>query len=347
MPLSPTIEAFRAGFRRPSLTFAEITWRWAFGATATVLLFFGFFEYLDTLPVTGGDILFLRTRNPFLVSQAIAHILRGSLTRAVLALLLAALLLAVIWMVASSLGRIATIEAMLEYFRTRFVADIPQNPELEENHNVPQPGPFASLLRLNFLRVVAMLATFIGFTGCAVLAGITSPPSHPRPGLAFLLLVPVTFVVSLIGYELNWLLSLAAVFVVRDGEDAVGSIASSVDFCRDHSRAVFAVSTWTGIAHVVVFVAASIIVGFPIGLAGVLPWRVVALLVILVTLSYLAVADWLYTVRLAGYVCIAELPDALLAPPEPPIITSPPIPAETIDRDELILSDVPNLVVET
>ena len=47
-----------------------------------------------------------------------------------------------------------------------------------------------------------------------------------------------------------------------------------------------------------------------------------------------------YTARLAGYVCIAEIPDALLAPP-PPIIPSPVAPAATIDRDELILSDVP------
>jgi hypothetical protein len=66
--------------------------------------------------------------------------------------------------------------------------------------------------------------------------------------------------------------------------------------------------------------------------------------VVLLTLAYLAVADWLYTVRLAGYVCIAEMPDVLLTPP--PIIPPPaPIPAETIDRDELILSDVPILGV--
>jgi hypothetical protein len=63
--------------------------------------------------------------------------------------------------------------------------------------------------------------------------------------------------------------------------------------------------------------------------------------VILVTLAYFAVSDWLYTARLAGYVCIAELPEALLAPPAPPVIAPPPVPAATIDRDELILSDVP------
>ena len=344
MAISPTLEGFRAAFRRPSLTFAEITWRWVFGATATLLFFFGLLEYLDTLTVTSADIFFLRTRNPFLVSQAFAHILRGSMNRAVLSLLLAALLLALVWMVATSLGRIATVEAMLDYFRARFAPSQPEGENgavAETPDGLTSPGRFTNLLRLNFLRVAATLATFTGIVGAALLAGLTSPPSHPRPGLAFLLLVPVVFFVALIGYELNWLLSLAAVFVVRDGDDAVGSIASAVNLCRERSGAVFAVSTWTGIAHLIAFVGASTVVGFPIGLAGILPWRAVALLVVLVTLAYLAFADWLYTARLAGYVCIAEMPDALLAPSQPPAV---PTPSETIDRDELILSDVPQPV---
>src|SRR5271169_3584815 len=108
MAISPTAEGFRAAFRRPSLTLAEIAWRWTTGATAASLFFFGLFEYLDTLPVTNGELLFLRTRQPYLVGEAIAHILRGTLNRAVLAGLLAAMMLTVLWMVAASVGRIAT-----------------------------------------------------------------------------------------------------------------------------------------------------------------------------------------------------------------------------------------------
>ena len=345
MPISPTAEAFRAGFRRPSLTFAEITWRWVVGATATLLFLFGLIEYLDTLRVTSGDILFLRTRNPFLVSQAIAHILHGSVSRAVLSLLVATMLLALLWMVAASLGRIATIEAMVEYFRSRFAAETEQIGEMDSVLTVSRRGRFTSLLRLNFLRVAVIVAAVVGFAGALVLASFASTPAHPRPGLAFLVFLPVVSVVCIVGYELNWLLSLAAVFVVRDGDDAVESIESAVELCRERTSAVFAVSTWTGLAHFIAFAGASTVVAFPIGLTGLLPWRMVVLLVILLTLAYLAVADWLYTVRLAGYVCIAEMPDALLAPP--PTLPPPPLPAETIDRDELILSDIPNALVET
>jgi hypothetical protein len=345
MPVSPTAEGFRAAFRRPLFTFAEITWRWVVGATATVLLFFDLFEFLDTLPVRSGELLFLRTRNPFLVSQALAHILRGSITRGLLSLILAILLLTVIWMLAASLARQAILEAMIDYFRERFRDDfkIANQADVGAMVGVSPRDRFFALLRLNFLRIVVAVAGLIGLAGAATIAGFVSSPTHPRPALAFVILLPVSAIVCLIWCELNWLLSLASIFVVRDADDAVGAISSAVTLCRERTGAVFAVSTWTGLGHLIAFVGASTVVSVPIALAGVLPWRLVAVAVILVTLAYFAVSDWLYTARLAGYVCIAELPDALLVPAAPPMIT-PPSPAATIDRDELILSDVPQPV---
>lgn len=346
MPVSPTAEGFRAAFRRPLFTFGEISWRWVVGATATILFLFGLFEYLDTLPVTSGELLFLRTRNPFLVSQALVHILRGSVTRGLLSLILAILLLSVIWTVAASLARQAILEAMMDYFREHFRDDLKFRDQADEfaTAGASSIDRFFSLLRLNFLRVAVAIAALIGMAGAATITGFVSSPTNPRAGLALILFLPVSAVVYLIWYELNWLLSLASVFVVRDADDAVGAISSAVTFCRDRTGAVFAISTWTGLAHLIAFVGASTAVSLPMALVGILPWRLVALAVILVTLVYFAVSDWLYTARLAGYVCIAELPDALFAPPAPPIISPPPSPATTIDRDELILSDVPQPV---
>ncbi len=70
-------------------------------------------------------------------------------------------------------------------------------------------------------------------------------------------------------------------------------------------------STWTGLAHIVVFVIASTVASMLLGVLGLLPWRLVALVVLAVTLSYFAVADWLYMARLAGYIFIAEMPELL------------------------------------
>ncbi len=356
MPISPTAEGFRAVFRRPTLTLAEIIWRWSAGATAAALFGFGLFEYLDTLPVTNRELLFLRTRHPYLVAEAIAHILRGSLNRAVMATLVGALMLSVLWIIAASVGRIATVRALLVYFRRDVAGNVSAGStanagERDVASNVStnvENAPFPALLRLNFLRAAVALAAVFGFVGAVILAGFASPDVHPRPGLAFSLFLPMGGLICYVWWALNWLLSLAGMFAVRDGEDTVGAIAAATALCRERTGAVFAVTTWTGLAHVVAFVGASIVASIPLGFAGVVPWRLVVAADILVTLAYFAVADWLYMVRLAGYVCIAETPQALLAPlPPGPLPRQTPPVRTTIDRDELILSDVPNLAVET
>jgi len=353
MAISPTIEGFRAAFRRPSLTLAEIAWRWSLGVTATALFFFGLFEYLNTLPVTSGELLFLRSRQPYLVSQAIAHILRGSLSRAVMSALVAVLMLTLLWIIAAAVGRLATVRALLDYFRSDVAGyvsagSIPDDGERDVASNVStNGGPFPALVRLNFLRSAVTLAAVCGFVGAAILAGFASPDAHPRPGLAFLLFLPLAALVYLVWGSLNWFLSLAGVLSVRGGEDAVGAISAAVTLCRERAGAVSAVSTWTGLAHMVAFVGATTVVSMPLGFAPLVPWRLVVAAMIFITVAYFALADWLYMARLAGYVCIAEMPQSLLAPvaPMPPPVSSngmqAAIPLQTtIDRDEPILSDV-------
>lgn len=366
---SPTIEGFRAAFRQPSLSLAEIVWRWSVGATAAGLLLFGLFEYLNTLPVTNGELLFLRTRHPYLVAEAIAHILRGSLDRAVMALLLAGLLLIVLWMFAASLGRIATVRALLDYVRKDVAGNVsagaaaiqsenagetssgkglatrgvPADGERDVASNVPKGVSLVALVRLNFLRVAVALASICGFAGAAILAGFASPAIHPRPELAVLVFLPLAGMIFFVWWALNWLLSLAGMCAVRDGADAIGAIASATALIRERTAAVFAVSTWTGLAHLVAISGASTVASVPLGFAGLLPWRLVLAAEFVVTLAYFAIADWLYMARLAGYVCIAELPASFWAPPLPPAPQprfAPPL-QTTIDRSELILSDVP------
>jgi len=356
MAISPTAEGFRAAFRRPSLTMAEIAWRWTAGATTAAVLLFGVSEYLNTLPVTNGELLFLRTRHPYLVGEAIAHILRGSLNRAVLAGLLAVSMLAVLWIVAASVGRIATVRGLLEYFRRSVDGELPTTPvpnvgERDVTSNVSRGAPLAASLRLNFLRAGVALAAVVGLAGAAILAVFASPAANPQPGLTFFLFLSLAALIGWVWWALNWLLSLAGVFAVRDDEDAIGAISAAVTLCRERAGPVFAVSTWAGLAHLIAFVGASMVASAPFGLARFVPWRLVVLGVVLVTLAYFALADWLYMARLAGYVCIAETPVELLAP-LPPSVSLPPFaeapPVQTaIDRDERILSDIPGLALET
>jgi len=336
--VSPTLEGFRASLRRPSLTFAEIGWRWTVGATGWALGFFCLLEFLDTLPVTKGDATLLSTRQPLLVGRAISHILHGSLSRAVLAVLLAALALSCLWIVAASVGRAGTVRALLDYFAARNAAG---NASIE-TRDTTRPRALRSLMGLSFLRVALTLAALLAFAGAAILVSFASPDANPQPGLAFILFLPLAGLICVVWLMLNWVLSLACIFAVRDGDDFLSALFAAITFSRERWGPVFAVSTWTGVAHLTAFSIATTAVSFPLALIRIAPTRLIIAAVILVTLAYFAVADWLYVTRLAGYVCITGMLEALT---ESATLPTPP-PQTSIDRDEPILSDVPNLAVE-
>jgi hypothetical protein len=335
---SPILEGFRTILRRPSFGLAEISWRWSFGAAAAMLLTFSLFEYLDTLPVTRLDYLLLKTRHPTLVGQAMAHIFRGSSARMVRASIVLAVGLAVAWILLAALARAATIKALVARFR-----------EASQDDRARKSWGMRSLLGLNFFRVAAALAAALGGVGALLLGGIASSPGQPAPGATGLLVLASLFLVWLAWLVVNWFLSLASVFAVAAQRDTFGSIAAAVQLCRDQAGAVFAAGTWFGLAHIVAFFMATSIVAFPLGFAGFFPPAVVLGGVLLVTLFYFAVVDFLYMGRLAAYVAMVELPlDPVALQGAAPLISSGgqpsvigPRPSSSVDQDEVILSDLP------
>jgi len=331
--VSPTLDGFRTALRRPSFAFAEIAWRWTIGSTACALWFFWLIEYLDTLPVTTGDRALLSTRQPWLVGRAIAHIFRGSVSRAVLAAGLAALALSLLWIIAASIGRAVTVRALLEHFR-----------RTSESTNAAEatakPRRLRGLIGHNFLRAALALAALLALVAAAVFVNFASTDADPRTALALILFLPLAGLIYLAWYGLNWLLSLAAIFAVRDGDDTLSAISAAVEFAREHAGAVAAVSTWTGLAHIAAWFFAFSSISFPLAFVHVLPWRLALAGVIAVMLVYFAVVDWLYMARLAGYVCIAEMPETLVETPPTPSLSGP-LGQTTVDQDELILSDIP------
>ncbi|MBZ5721983.1 MAG: hypothetical protein LAO03_16550 [Acidobacteriia bacterium] len=332
-------------FRRPLLGLAEISWRWSVGLATVLLGTFSFLEYLDTLPVNAAELLLLRSRQPALISQALARIFKGTAPRFVLATMVVGAGLALAWIVIAAFGRAATVRALLSYFR-EFTDD-------SQPVSLPFPVPqdsnwrLAPLLGLNFFRVSMTLAAAVGCLGAMLLAGSTSSKSDPAPGSATLIFLMLLMLVWLTWTVVNWFLSLAAVFVVADGCDTFAAIAAAVRLCRNRAGSVFAAGTWFGLAHLVAFFIATSVVAFPLALARVLPGGVVFGGVLLVTLLYFAVVDFLYTGRLAAYVAIVELPPPMpvVSPPPPPL---PPQDSSQlaldlrtcVDRDELILSDL-------
>ena len=234
-PPSPTLEGFRAAFRLPSVTLAEIAWRWTVAALAGALFFFTLFEFLDTLPVTHGDVTLLRTRQPLLVGRAISHILRGSLSRAVLAALMAVLALSILWIIAASICRLATVRALLEWFREKVDGDV-----ISDRHD---RWALRYLIPLQFLRVAAVLAALLALAGAAIIASFASSNVNPRSGLVVIVFLLLAGLIVIAWSAVNWLLGLAALFAVRDREDAVDALSAAGTFVRTRLRAVSAASS--------------------------------------------------------------------------------------------------------
>jgi len=134
---------------------------------------------------------------------------------------------------------------------------------------------------------------------------------------------------------------------MRDNQDTFGAISAAVALCREHLGPLVAVGFWFSLAHILTFMVATTVVAFPMAFAGILPIGVVLGGVLLVTLLYFAVADFLYVGRLGGYVCIVEHRDS---PPEREV-TAPPTspegmqsflpPALRPQSDDDIMSDIP------
>jgi len=325
---SPTLRGFELLFRQPSLGLAEVTWRWSFGFAALVLALLGVREYLNTLNVTNSELFLLRTRQPTLVSEAIARIFHGSGPRVVLALIVLAAGLALLWILIASVARTVTLHRILESFR-----DLSAESGLR----------FGAMAEVHILRVAVSAVALLAGVAALLLAERVSTSTNPSPGSAFLIFCTLTFFIGSAWSFLNWVLSLSSIFVVREGRSGFGAVSRAVNFLRDRTGAIVATGTWFGVSHLTLFVIASSVIAFPLAFAQLLPAATVLGGVLLILLLYFAAADFLYVGRLAALVAILEAPpivtpEILLPEPVPPSLQEG---SGRVDQDELILGDRP------
>jgi hypothetical protein len=353
---SPTIEGFRAMFRRPSLSLAEILWRWSFGAAAFVLFGTTLIAYLDTLPVSKDDLRMLRTGYPLMVSQAMSHVFRGSALRALLAGIILFTALAFLWIVIASVGRAATLRPLLDYIRNR--AQPPEDDIASAQATEPTPPPnqptsrsyLRSLAGLHFLRVALGVAACAAGLGAIILAGMASSKTHPRPGLVFFLASTMLFLIWALWSLVSWFLAAAPILVIRESKDTFGALLETASLFRRRLGPVISVSSWFGVTHLILLIAAGSVVMFPLAFNSIVPPVIVFTAVLFLTLAYFAAVDALYIARLAGYVAILETPPPT---PPPPRVPPPPTPSFSaqqafsvppesamVDQTETILSDI-------
>jgi len=313
-------------FRRPAIPFAEIAWRWTFAIAAWLLGTFFLLEYMGSLPVTAADRLLLGTQQPVLISRALQRIFHGSAFRFTEAGMVVLIALALAWIVLASVGRAVTLAALLEEFGIALG---------------PSRRTVGSLCALNFLRVAVFLAAKVGGIGAVLLASSFWASTHISAGDAARAWFVGLLLVGIVWAILNWLFSTAAVFAAIEQQGALSAIGSCARLCVEHPGRMLAVGIWFGLPHLGAFITAWG-AGFTM-LSTVGAWRMGPALALefLIIAGYCAVADFLYTGRLAAYVAIVRgleveqsRETSSIAPESGPT---------AVDRDEVILSDLPLL----
>jgi hypothetical protein len=321
----PISHGFRLILRRPAIALAEIAWRWSFVAAVWVLGVMFLFEYMDSLPVTTADRLLLVTRQPVLITRAIHRIFHGSAFRFAQAGVLLAIGLAIAWIALASFGRAATVDAVMD--------DLGLLQAKRKRAIIP------SLLAINFLRAAVALAALAGVVGATLIVSSFWASTHVSAADSSRLFFLILFFVWLAWVVLNWLLSASAIFIVADRTRALGAIAATVRLCQQEPGALLSTGGLFGIAHLGAFVAASGVGFMILGALGSLPAGVVWLAQVVLIFLYCAVADFLYTARLAAYISIIRRED--LHTPSPSAEMPSGGLGASVDPEELILSDVP------
>ncbi|MGH6628484.1 MAG: hypothetical protein ACREB3_02000 [Burkholderiales bacterium] len=283
---------------------AEIAWRWTFGAAALAISFYAVGRLVATTHLTEGDLLSLRSGIPVLIADAVSHILQDAWPRLATAVAIVLPSLAALWTLAAALGRAATLKTLLG---KRHVS-------------------VRSMLGLSFLRAALALAGVLAWMGALIVAGLAAVQGEKNsPGVFLLVFLSLGFLAGLFWAVLNWYLSLAPLFAVRDGRDSLNSIAEAVRAVRKDRNAFSSVSGVFGFLHLLALLSGTVLGLMPLGLIGTLRNEIVLALIGLVTLGYFAVADFLYIARLAAYVRIvvdSGQPAAETIPP--PLVSSPP-----------------------
>jgi hypothetical protein len=275
---------------------AEITWRWCFACAGFLLSAVTLLEYLNSSPVSWSEQLALGSAQPLLVLAGVAHTLRGSMPRLAGGVILSGTALAILWMAGAALGRLVTLKALL-----------------------PGPGreSYKQLLGLNFARAGLFLAAALAGVGALILGGFAGPVGDATPSLV--LAGVLLAVIWLVWALLNWLLSLAAIFVVRDGKDTFDATAAAVELIHGRFGEVVLTSLPFVLLHYLAL-AAAVVAGVLVfdlmaRVSLVAGWALVAL-----ALGYFAYIDLLYITRLAAYVALTKGGEAVVQLPVTPDI---------------------------
>ena len=304
-PPNPITQGLRAVTRDPAIFLVEITWRWSFALLACLLVVGVGLMLLGPLHLGNHWDTAWRSRDPQRMGQVVLGVVLLLGVKVIMTAAIAVpLAIVLLWGVLSALGRFVTVR--------RLRVDLTSL-------------RFRSILALQFLRgFVGWFSFVLLFAATFGEALIASRGPKPDLLLYYLMMMPSVILISAFWLTLNWYLSLAAIFG-REGQSFRGAFRQARHTVR-LQRSDFAGTGFVFILfRTVALLIATAICGLTSGMAGSSPQGYSVLLMI-VSLAYFAVADFLYMARMAAYLALAA---AHVDPAGPKLVaTSSTLPVE-------------------
>ncbi len=282
-PPNPITQGLRAVTRDPATFLVEILWRWSFALLACVLVAGVGLKLLGPLHVAKAWDTAWGSRDPQRIGQLLVAIVLLLGVKLIIAAVAVPLAIALLWSILAALGRFVTVKRLragLTSLRFRTILAL-------------------QLLRglISWFSLVLLFATTFGE------ALIATRGPQPDLLLYYLMVMPSVILIGAFWLTVNWYLSLAAIFG-REGQSVRGALRQARQTVRQQ-RSDFAGTGFVFlIFRTVILLIAAAICGLTSGMAGTAPQSYFVLLMV-VSLAYLAVADFLYMARMAAYLALA------------------------------------------
>ena len=283
-------EALRQVCRTPGLLAMELLWRWSFGLGVLGLLLTAWTRLRPVLMLDEAELRTLDTSNPVTLASQIVALFEPYAPLLLRVALWVAAGAALLWIVTATVGRTVITRALV---RNEMPTDVANQAKASSR------WPAHAILHA--ARVLMLLIPAIGYLAGVLLASLAGGTENPISA-AILVLTPF-FTACVLWSLVNWVLSLAPLFVEREGLGALDAIVAALNFVQRRRTELASIAQWNGALRTVVAVALTVLGAATLSAGGPL-WLRVAL-VALETLAYLVLSDWLLLARLAAYAQVA------------------------------------------
>jgi hypothetical protein len=296
-------EGFRILRSDPALVWLDLLWRWSFGLGLLAVLFLAYTRLRQAILISEADQAIFTSEDPLAIANAGAALIAASqpLLLNVLAQICGAA--AVLWIIAGVPGRGLTARLIGRRLAADYGVAI-----------APDAPRWTAFALLTMARVLMLLILLIGYLA-GVLIAVRVDVARQNL-LADALIVLVSLAISAVVWSgVNWVLSLAPIFVVRDGVGPLDAIVAALAFIRRRYAYLVAIALWNSTLRGLVATAITLA-----GVATVI-WRPqhalwpTVLLLALETVLYLLASDFLLLARFAAYSSVALREPHLGEPP--------------------------------